>query len=243
MNTHPSSGRVRGLSLRHAALVSGLAYLLNPVTFAEYYAMPRLVSADPGRTLANLEAHPHLYSGVVLAYFGQFLGDVVVAWGLYFLLAPVNRALSLLGAWLQLIYAAMGLAAVVNLALVYRLLFAPEYAGLFPSSALAAQVRMLIGGFRAGWSLSLVVFGVHLVVVGFLFARSTYLPRWMGWVLIADGLAWIIDRLTEYVAPSASLSFLNVFFIGELMLMVWLLGWGCRLKEPDFERPASRELA
>ena len=209
-----------------------MAYLLNPVTYAEVYAMPRLVAADPARTLANLQAHPHMYSGVVLAYFVQLVGDIVTAWGLYVLLAPVNRAVSLLAAWLQLVYAAMSLAAVGNLALVYRLVFVPEYAGLFSHDALAAQVRMLIGGFRAGWSLALVIFGLHLVVTGFLFARSTYLPRWLGWVLVADGLAWVVDRLTEYVAPTGSLGFLNVFFIGEVLLMVWLLGWGWRLTEP-----------
>ena len=195
--------------------------------------MPRLVVANPTQTLANLQAHPHLYAAVVLAYFVQLLGDIVVAWGLYILLAPVNRALSLLAALLQLIYAAMAFAALTNLALVYRLLFVPEYAGLFPQVALAAQVRMLIGGYRAGWSLSLILFGLHLIATGVLFARSTYLPRWLGWVLIADGTAWVIDRLAEYVAPAASLTFLNIFFAGELILMVWLLGWGSRLPEPD----------
>ena len=233
MRTHSLDERVSGLSLRRSALVAGLAYLLNPVLFAESYAMPRLVVADPVRTLANLQAHPHLYGAAVLAYFGQLLGDVVMAWALYVLLAPVNRALSLLASWLQLIYAAMALAAVVNLALVYRLLFVPDYAGLMPTGALAIQVRMLIGAYRAGWSLSLVLFGLHLVVIGLLFARSTYLPRWLGWILMVDGLAWVSDRLTEYVSPATSLGFLNIFFVGELLLMVWLLGWGSRLTDSN----------
>ncbi|WP_263383597.1 DUF4386 domain-containing protein [Granulicella arctica] len=233
MDSNAPHERIAGLSLRGAALVAGLAYLLNPFLFAESYAMPRLVVADPVRTLANLQAHPHLFGAAVLAYFGQLLGDVVMAWGLYVLLAPVHRALSLLASWLQLIYAAMALAALVNLALAYRLLFVPDYAGLLAPGALAVQVRMLIGGYRAGWSLSLVLFGLHLVVVGFLFARSTYLPRWLGWILIADGLAWVVDRLTEYVAPTASIGFLNIFFIGEVILMVWLLGWGSRPAEPE----------
>ena len=79
MDAYSLEGRVSGLTLRQAACVSGLPYLLNPVTFAEYYAMPRLVVADPTRTLANLQAQSHLYSAVVLAYFAQLLGDVVMA--------------------------------------------------------------------------------------------------------------------------------------------------------------------
>jgi hypothetical protein len=229
-NIRQVDGRVSGLTLRQ----SGFAYLLNPVTFAEYYAMPRLIVASPAQTLASLQAHPHLFGAVVMAYFLQLLGDIATAWGLYVLLAPVNRAISLLASWLQLIFAAMTLAALVNLTIVYRLLFVPEYAGLFSPSALAAQVRMLIGGYRAGWSLALVLFGLHLIVTGVLFARSTYLPRWLGWILVADGTAWVVDRLTEFVAPSGTLAFLNVFFVGELLLMGWLLGWGWRLADSDF---------
>lgn len=67
---------VSGLTLRQAALLSGLAYLLNPVTFAEYFAMPRLVVEGSAQTLANLQAHPHLYAAAVLAYFGQLLGSL-----------------------------------------------------------------------------------------------------------------------------------------------------------------------
>lgn len=231
-----------GLSLRKAAFVAGLSYLLNPVTFAEYYAMPHLVLNDPIQTLVTLQAHQKLFSAAVMAYFGQLLGDVIMAWALYVLLAPVNRALSLLSSWLQLVYAAMSLAAVVNLATVYRLLFIHDHAGLFPTQTLAAQVRMLIGAFRAGWSLALVIFGLHLIVMGFLFARSTFLPRWIGWMLMADGIAWVTDRLTEYAAPNASLRFLSVFFLGELVLMLWLLGWGWRLKEPSAMQTALQEL-
>ena len=105
-----------GITLPQAALVAGLCYLLNPATFAEYYLMPHLVLNDPAHTLASLQAHQHLYSAAVLAYYVQLLGDIVIAGPLYVLLARVNRALSLLASWLQLVYAASSLAAVGNLA-------------------------------------------------------------------------------------------------------------------------------
>ena len=66
MDSYHPTGKVSGLTLRQAALVCGLAYLLNPVTFAEYYAMPSIVVAEPARTLANLQAHPHLDSAGVM---------------------------------------------------------------------------------------------------------------------------------------------------------------------------------
>src|SRR5207245_457283 len=35
-------------------------------------------------------------------------------------------------------------------------------------------------------------------------AVAKLLLRYLGWVLIADGAAWVIDRLAEYAVPSAS---------------------------------------
>lgn len=82
----------RGLSLKQAALVAGFTCLLNPVTFAEAYAIPRLTSADPAETVRNLTAHPHLFSVQrVLSYVISAIGDVVMAWALFALLRPINR--------------------------------------------------------------------------------------------------------------------------------------------------------
>jgi Domain of unknown function (DUF4386) len=225
------ANRVSGLTLRHAALIAGITYLLNPVTFAEAYAMPRLVVADANQTVANIAAHPHLFSAAVLSYFFSLLGDVVFAWTFYVLLAPVNRALSLLASWLQLTYAAVSLAAVSNLGLLYRLLVIPGYSGHVSASSLPEQGILLLGSFRSGWGLGLILFGLHLVLLGWLIARSSYLPRWLGWLLLADGWAWVVDNLSVYLFPNASLGFLNVFFLAELVFMVWLLGWGWRIPE------------
>jgi len=224
--------RVGGLTLRQAALIAGFTYLLNPVTFAEAYAMPHLVVSDAGQTVANIAAHPHLFSAAVLSYFFSLLGDVIFAWSLYVLLAPVNRALSLLAAWLQLSYAAVSIAAVSNLGLLYRLLVIPSYSGKMIAGTLPVQGILLLGAFRSGWGFGLILFGLHLVVLGWLMARSSYLPKWLGWLLFIDGWAWVVDNLSVYAFPNTSLGFLNVFFAAELIFMVWLLGWGWRIPEP-----------
>ena len=231
---NPRSGSfIDGISLRQAAVIAGVAYLLNPVTFAEFNAMPRLAVSNGAQTVANIAAHSNLFSAAELCYFFCFLGDIVIAWALYVLLAPVNRALSLLASWLQLIYTAMSLAAVSNLGLLYRLVVLPEYRERVTAAALPDQAELLVGAFRTGWSLALLLFGLHLVVVGFLMARSSYLPRWLGWLLVADGFAWVVNELSVYLFPNAPLGFLNVIFAAELVFMVWLLGWGWRIEEPQ----------
>jgi hypothetical protein len=219
------------LSLKQAALVAGFTYLLNPVTFAEAYVMPRLIAADPAQTVANVTAHPHLFSAAVLSYVASAIGDVVMAWALFILLRPVNRALALLGSLLQLVYAAAWLASLSNLGLIYRLVAIPDYSWHTSAAGLPTQVTELLGAYRSGWGLSLILFGLHLVVTGWLIARSSYVPKWLGWLLFLDGWAWVVDSVAIYIVPDANLQFLKVVFAAELVFMVWLLGWGWRLQE------------
>jgi hypothetical protein len=233
MRTTDGLSRVGGMSLRQAALVAGLAYLLNPVTFAEGYIMPRLVASDPLITVQNVSAHPGLFAAGVLSYVLSALGDAVIAWALYVLLAPVNRALALLGAVLQLVYAAVFLCAISNLGLLYRLVAVPDYSGKIGPANLPMLAVQLLGAFRSEWGLGLILFGFHLVVTGWLIARATYLPRWLGWLLFVDGWAWVVDSSMIYLAPSVDLGSLKVIFAVELVFMVWLLGWGWRLRVPE----------
>ncbi len=228
-----SSARTEGVSLRQAALIVGLAYLLNPVSYAEFEIYPKLiVPGNIDQTVANIGAHHGLYLTAFFFYLTNFIEDVVIAWGLYVLLAPVNRALSLLAAWFQLIYTGIALVALFNLAIAYRMLIAPEYLKTFGSVPLHAQIGLLLHSFRYDYSLALVIFGIHLLLVGYLIVRSSYIPRWLGVILIVNGLGWIVSCLQPYLYPDTNVDFVFVTYFGELIFMLWLLVRGWRIEEP-----------
>ena len=42
-----------------------------------------------------------------------------------------------------------------------------------------------------------------------------------------------------YIVPQAKLGFLNVFYVGELVLMVWLLWWGWKPREVQLRDPSQ----
>jgi len=118
----------KGLTLRQAALISGFAYLLSPVATAEFSLMPKLVI--PGnieQTVQNISAHGGMFVAAILCYFVTFIEDVVIAWALFVLLAPVNRAVSLLTAWFRLIFAAITLFGLLNLVIALRILNTPDF--------------------------------------------------------------------------------------------------------------------
>ncbi|MGA8098071.1 MAG: DUF4386 domain-containing protein, partial [Candidatus Cybelea sp.] len=103
---------------------------------------------------------------------------------------------------------------------------------LFGPGPLHAQIALLLHSFRYEWSMSLVIFALHLLLVGALIYRSGYLPKWLGVILVINGLGWIIDPLQPYLLPNVNLDFFFVTFFGELIFMLWLLIMGWRIKEP-----------
>jgi hypothetical protein len=93
-------------------------------------------------------------------------------------------------------------------------------------------VNLLLHTFRYDYSLVLVIFGIHLLLVGYLIIRSSYIPWWLGVLLVIDGLGWMVHSVQPYLYPDANLDFLFVTFFGEVIFMLWLLIMGWRIREP-----------
>jgi hypothetical protein len=223
-----------GVRLRQAAVVAGAFMLIMSATapLAEFGIFPKLIVAgDTARTVANIAAHQRLYAAGIASYLVNFTCDVVIAWALYLLLAPVNRALSLLTAWFRLVYTAVAVVSLLDLVRVHQLVTEPSYLPAFGHDQLQAQVALSLGSFRAGWSMGLVLFGIHLVLLGALIWRAGYMPSVLGIVVLIDGLGWVVHSLQPYLFPDVPVGFLMITSLGELFLMVWLLGWGWRIKD------------
>lgn len=232
---------LEGLSLRRAALIAGLGYLLMPVGWAEFHIYPKLViPSSIEQTVQNIGLHPRLFGLAILCYLITLMFDVVIAWALYVLLAPVNKSISLLTAWFRVVYAAVGIVGVLNLATIFRLVNTHDYLTLFGAGSLQAQVKLLLASFRDDWAISLIPFAIHLILLGCLIYRSGYIPRIIGILLGIDGLGWIVSILQPYLYPSASLRFIFLTYFGELIFMLWLLIWGWRIPEPGAGQPLAR---
>lgn len=227
-----------GMTLRQAALVAGLTGLapllvMGGVPFAEFYVFAKLiVQGDTAQTVRNILANRGLFLTGVFAHLMTFVADVIIAWALYVLLAPVHRTLSLLAAWFRLVYTAVALVGLMHLVSAFRLIDDGAFGKAFGARLLHAQVEMLIMSFRYEVSLGLAIFGIHLALVGYLVARSGYIPRILGILVAVAGSGWVLYCLGPYLYPGLDVGFLFVTFFGELVFMVWLLVRGRRIPEP-----------
>ena len=221
------------MNQRQAALTAGFSMLImTAVVPTEFFVFPKLIMPhDVAQTAANILAHRGLYFAGVFDYFVNFLCDIVIAWSLYILFAPVSRAFSLLTAWFQLIYVAVGFVAWLKLFTVFHLLTVPDYQTLFGVGPLHAEVRLLLSSWRYEWSMSLLLFSCHLILLGYLIWRSDFVPKIIGVLLAIDGVAWVINQLQPYLYPAFPVGFLFPIFFVEWIFMLWLLIAGWKLKK------------
>jgi len=89
----------------------------------------------------------------------------------------------------------------------------------------------------------LVFFGFYCTLIGYLIFRSTFLPKFLGVLMVFAGLGWV-----TFVKPSFALSLAPYVYlpgiIGEGMLTLWLVLFGVneqRWKKRDENMVASSE--
>jgi len=221
-------------SLRNTALIAGFGILIMAVTgpYAEMYAHGSLiVPGKAAETAQNIANNKTLFVSGIFGYLIMFVCDVAVAWALYVLLKPVNKSVSLLTAWFRLAYAVIAMVALLNLVTALRFINPADYLTVFEPDQLHAQLYLSLVAFQEEWGVGLIVFGIHLGLLGYLVFRSGYIPRVLGILLIISGLGWVMDSLRPFFFPNINTEFWMITVLGELIFMFWLLIKGWKIQE------------
>jgi hypothetical protein len=161
------------------------------------------------------------------------VADLVVAWALYLFLKPVSVSLSLLTAWFRLVYVAIAAGAVLRLFGVLELLSGADEAAAFRPDQLAAQAMRFLRLYDYGYKVGFVFFGLHIFGLGYLIARSEYVPGVLAILLIIASVGYFIDSFSSVLSSNyANNQIMTLLFvavpaiIAELSLTLWLLIWG-----------------
>ncbi len=222
------------ISQRKAAIIAGLGLLVMTMLaiFANFFVFQKLiVPGDTALTTNNIIASQGLFRIGIFSFLAVAILDVIVAWGLYILLEPVNKYIALLTAWFRVVYAAIFAAALNNLVSVLSLVTNTDYLKVFEAEQLHVTVMFSLNAFDNGWNIGLAIFGLHLVVLGYLVFKSAYMPRFLGILLIIAGLGYLIDSFGKILIPDYNMTIAMFTFIGELLLMFWLLIKGAKISE------------
>lgn len=183
---------------RTAARLAGVGYvaIFALAIFANFFVRVRLVVPDDAAaTVANLADSEPLLRAAIVAFLIVFLLDVGIAWALHHVFRGVGEAISALAAWFRIVYTVFLGVAVVFLFAVLQLTGDGEYLAALGPKQRDAQVMLALEAFNATWLVGLTAFGVHLVLVGSIMARSRLAPGVLGSVLVVAGAAYVLDTL------------------------------------------------
>ena len=229
------------ISLRKAARVAGILYLIIIISgiFAEFFVRSNLiVPENAAATANNIMASESLFRLSIAGDFIMIISDVALALILYILLKPVSNLLSLMAAFFRLAQAAVLGVNLLNLFFVLQLLSGADSLSTFDPNQLHALVLLFLNAHSTGYSIGLVFFGIHCLILGYLIFRSGYFPKVLGVLLIVASFGYLIDSFAHFLLPNYK-DYENIFlpvvfipaFIAESSFCLWLLIKGIKMSE------------
>jgi hypothetical protein len=182
--------------------------------------------------------------GLVIALISAFL-FLMVAWGLYVLLRPVNRNLALLFLLLNIVGVAIQCTSMFPLVSAMLQGDGASHMQAYSAAQLEGLAYLSISVYKTGFVTAQLFFGTWLFPLGYLVYKSRLLPRVLGVLLVLDGIAvliWFLQALLLPDYPEIRYPGLVVSFVAELGLALWLLVKGVKVVDAGAGLPGEKRL-
>jgi hypothetical protein len=209
---------------RAAGLV-GLVVLASG-SFAGIVASRLIVRDDVAATSRNILASESLYRLSIVGSLVMMIAWMFYALLLYRLLRPVDK-------WRAMTMVGLVLASVP----IYMLNQANLFAVLLSvSGQLHEQVKLFLELHRFGNLVAAIFFGLWLFPLGLLVFKSSFLPRFLGVLLIVGTLGYLVLFVQAFLFPGSERTlwtnpFLMLTHASELALLLWLLIKGVNVEQ------------
>ena len=193
-----------------------------------------IVPGDAATTATNIMANETLYRLSFAASIVATACYLAVTLLIYVLLKPVNRNISLLGAFFSLTGCATGTFGCLLLLAPINILGGAKYLSVFSVEQLQAQALTFVTLSLQANDLGLVFFGLHVLSIGYLIRRSTFLPRILGALLIVTGVCYLTNSFANFLSLPFKAYLLPFVaaggLLGEGSVTVWLLAKGVNVQ-------------
>lgn len=229
---------------RTAAKVVGALYLIQMAlaVFGEVFVRGRLVvPRDAVQTAANIRASETLFRLAIAGDLLIYTTLIVLVWGLYVILKPINRDGALLGAFFRIAEQAILATTTLTAFIALRLLSGAEYLRAGDATQLEVLARVFLSIYGLGLNVGFVFLGLGSAVFSYVWLRSGYIPRGLAWLGIVGSLLLSGMSLLTIVFPRVyavlGMSYMLPLGLFEVGLGFWLLIKG--LKPPGSTRAAA----
>ena len=217
------------MSPRLRARIAGVLYVVIIVLalFAPFPVAPSwLVHDELSASLDRILASKSQYNLGGLSELIVYACDVGVALIFYELLKPVSKSIALLAVFFRLAYVAIASANVLNHFAPLLIMSSPGGLAAFKPEQLRSLAATFLRLHTIGFDIALVFFGLHCVIVGYLFFRSTFFPRFLGALLALAGLGYLANTFMSFLSPALAARLVHYTLVlgaGEVLSALWLL--------------------
>lgn len=229
MNTPVAQQGIVKTSPKLTARIAGFLYLVVIVfgAFAELGVRARLVvPGDPALTAQNIVAHLILYRIGLAAEAFYLACNVPLIVLLYGLFRVVDRKVALLGAIFGLVSTAVEAESLLAHYAPIVLLGSASSLSALTQGQLQAASYVSLQLFEGGFAIALIFFGFDCFTLAYLIVNSMFLPRIIGVALAIEGVGYIVNSFTLFLAPSLQtriFPYFTVTALAEVAFALWLL--------------------
>lgn len=214
--------------MKTAVKISGLAYLLIFISgfYANFAILETLIDLGKSEeTTFNIIRNLTQFRNGLFGFLVMLVSDVILIWSLFKITKPVHKSISYITSLFRGLHAFFFTIALVKLYKVY--VITSEATN---SLEIHTDVINLLRNFDKLWTIGLLFFSVHLLLLGFLSCKSKYIPSFIGYLLMLAALGYFSDGLSKlYFTNYSDYQYyfeaivILTAVVGELSFTIWLL--------------------
>lgn len=224
-------------AMKKNARLAGLLYFLQiPLGVFGIIYVPKII-AVPGNlpaTISNMLQHEFLFRLSIVSAILCALITVATAFYLYKVLKPVNGTIAKMIVVFALLMTPLFMLNELNHIAILLSLKMNTPTILIPDEQIHNMVSFFMNLHQYGMQIIGIFFGLWLLPMGYLVIKSGYIPKLIGYFLLITCLAYLIDFIVFFLHPTFSVVFSEYTWLGEVMMVTWLLTKG--IKENEYEK-------
>jgi hypothetical protein len=229
-NKERKQGITAGISLVIMAIVAGFSY---------GYAHSDLVAESAEITMQNLLAQKLLFYAELGGWSIIFITDLIVAIALYFYFRSTSKPIAGITALIRIVYSLMLGVAILQL---FKIIPSLASNNSVAASVIASEILLHIQRFEKLWSTGLIIFGFHLIGLGYLALKSKLVHRLLTYLLFLGGASYVFIHLSRqlslfhsHIINSAENILAAPMALAEILLAFWLIYSGSRKSSPKLK--------
>ena len=209
-DNHKKWGLLTGYSIVLMALVAGFVYGFVHSTIYK--------ASDSDLTASLLLENFTLYKWGIVSWLVIVVLDIIVSIGLYFIYKDQLKKLATLSSFLRILYTFILGIAVAQLLLP------------FMHNSGSSKGLLYFESFEKIWSLGLIIFGLHLLILGIVCLKSDFTPKFFSYFLVLGGLCYLLVQNLKSFFPHLSETTATIesiltapMALSEISFAIWLI--------------------